>query len=103
MTTFRMFVPKRHGRSLLHFRAPQITPQSVIHISATEASEVFDPPPISGQSFFGFIGDASITVQNVSPGNGDVDFIVFVDFSSPLNVVTDITIMDPPEQIIMGT
>lgn len=102
MVTFRMWVPKRKGRSLLHFRSPQIQPNSVVHISATEATDL-GPQTFTGQTFGAFIGDASITVQNVSPGQGVVDFVVFVDFAIPLNVVTDITILDPPAQIIIGS
>jgi hypothetical protein len=102
MVSYRMWVPNRQGRSVLHFRTAEITPRSVVHISATEATPL-DPPVLSGQNFGGFIGDASITVQNVSPGDGVVDFVVFVDFFAPLNVVTDITILDPPKQIVIGS
>lgn len=75
---------------------------SVVHISATEATAL-GPPVLFGQNFDGLIGSAGFTVQNVSPGNGVVDFVVFVDWPRPLNIVTDITIFDPPAKIIIGT
>ncbi len=103
MKTFRMWVPKRQGRCALHFHDTEITPNSVIHISASEATAITHPQSFSGQSFGLNFGGASITVQNVTPGNGVVDFYVFVDFHAPLNVATDITILDPPVQVIIGT
>jgi hypothetical protein len=48
-------------------------------------------------------GAASITLQNVSVRDGGVDFNVFVDWATPINLVTDITILDPPAQIVIGT
>jgi hypothetical protein len=103
MVSYRMWLPNRKGRSLLHFRAGEITPKSVVHISATEATAL-GPPLIDGsQNWSAFIGAASVTVQNVSPGDGVVDFIVNVDWNSPLNITMDITILDPPRQLIVGT
>jgi hypothetical protein len=98
-----MWVPNRRGRCALHFHDSEITPNSVIHISASEATAIANPPPIFGQSFSLNFGSASISVQNVTPGNGVVDFYVVVDFHAPLNVATDITIFDPPVQVIIGT
>ena len=103
MITFRMWVPNRKGRADLHFTAPDIHANSVIHISASEATGIFDPPPLFGQSFSIIFGAASITVQNISVREGAVDFYVVVDWPDPLNIVTDITIFDPPAQIIIGT
>jgi hypothetical protein len=104
MTTFRMWVPSRMGRADLHFTGPIIKANSVIHISASEASDLFPGQQFGGfsQNFSTIFGAASITVQNVSVREGVVDFYVFVDWPHPLNIVTDITILDPPEQIIIG-
>jgi len=82
-----------------------ITPQSVVHISACEA---FFPP----NNLFGVEGvqrkrgDAAIWVKNVhphgpNPGDtitGGVEFFLQVDWGTPLDVATDITVFDPPEQ-----
>jgi hypothetical protein len=103
MITFRMWVPNRKGRADLHFTAPDIRANSVIHISASEATGLFDPPLLFGQNFSTIFGAASITVQNISVREGAVDFYVVVDWPDPLNIVTDITIFDPPAQIIIGT
>lgn len=82
-----------------------INEQSVIHISACEA---FFPD----NSLFGadgvsrFRGAAPIFVKNIrphgpNPGDnitGGVEFFVEIDWDAPLNIATDITVFDPPEQ-----
>jgi hypothetical protein len=106
MVTFRMWVPNRRGRADLHFTSPDIHAGSVIHISASEATAL-DTAEIffqhGTQTFVPVFGAASITVQNISPRDGAVDFNVFIDWPDPLNIVTDITILDPPAEIIIGS
>jgi len=47
-----------------------------------------------------FVGNANVTVNNISPHgppddpNHGVTFVVTVDWRSPLNIVTDITVLD---------
>jgi hypothetical protein len=104
MTTFRMWVPNRKGRADLHFSSPAIKANSVVHISVSEATPL-TPGVLGGfgQNFSTNFGAASITLQNVSVREGAVDFFVFVDWPHPLNLVTDITVLDPPAAIIIGT
>ncbi|MET8625515.1 hypothetical protein ABZW30_17505 [Kitasatospora sp. NPDC004669] len=102
MVSYRMWVPQRQGRSVLHFNDSEITPQSVVQVAATEATDL-GPPVFVGQNWGVLIGAASITVENVCVRDGGVDFVVNVDWSSPLNVSTDITILDPPAQYIVGS
>jgi hypothetical protein len=48
-----------------------------------------------------FRGNAAIGVRNIHPhddGGGGVEFFLEVLFDRPLNVVTDITVEDLPEQ-----
>jgi hypothetical protein len=105
--TFRMWVPQRQGRADLHLRSPQINNFSVVHISVSEASKLDTATllPVRqgvGQTFTANFGDAAITLQNVSVRDGAVDFRVFVDWDSPLDLVTDITIFDSPAEVIIG-
>ena len=104
MTTFRMWVPSRKGRADLHFSSPTIKASSVVHISVSEATPLA-PGVLGGfgQNFSSNFGLASITLQNVSVREGAVDFYVFVDWRDPINLVTDITVLDPPTQIIIGS
>ncbi|KXY43671.1 hypothetical protein COM24_29970 [Bacillus toyonensis] len=104
MATIRMWVPKRKDRAHLRLTSPVIKWNSVVHISVSEATEL-EPNQLFGQNFPTVFGAASITVQNISVRDGVVDFNVFVDWSTPLNIVTDITILEPPADgnIIIGT
>ena len=80
-----------------------INGRSVVHISACEATAL--PPPQLGtpQDFIAstrFRGAAVIGVRNVHPhddGGGGVEFVLEVNWGSPLNIVTDITVEDPAE------
>jgi hypothetical protein len=103
MPTFRMWVPNRRGRAPLHFFSPAINANSVVHVSASEATGLGPPLIGGGQNFSTNFGSASITVQNISVREGAVDFNVFVDWPTPLNVMTDITILEPPAQVVIGT
>lgn len=99
-TTFRMYLWGRQGRRVENFRAPQITRHSVVHISVSEATAI--PPQSFTPIFDRFVGAANITVHNISPSDGRVDFVVTVEWGAPLNIVTDITIFDPPQETVVG-
>ncbi|GAA0709841.1 hypothetical protein [Dokdonella soli] len=85
-----------------------IDQNSVIHIAASEGvvdtGSLFGPLAAISRTR----GDAPIYVKNVRPhgddgGGGGVEFYLQVDWNSPLNVVTDITVVDPAEQgVIVG-
>jgi len=103
MVSYRMWVPNRRGGVDLHFSSPEIKKISVVHISVSEATALDSVSLLGGQTFVPNFGAASITLQNVSVRDGTVDFYVFVDWSSPLNLLADITILDPPTQVIIGS
>lgn len=73
---------------------------SVVHVAICEGrqeelvGDVLD-------SIDRFRGAAPMFVKNVHPHNdngGGVEFYIEIDWGSPLTVVTDITVLDPPEQ-----
>jgi len=76
-----------------------IDKNSVVHIAASEGHA--DPG-----SSFGIVrtrGDARISVENVRPhgetnAGGGVEFWLAVGWEAPINVVTDITVVDAAEQ-----
>lgn len=76
-----------------------ITSDSVVHISVSEAKRVYD-------YYFGipfihrFMGDARIEVRNVSPRAGAVDFFIYIDWEEELDITVDITLFEPPIEII---
>lgn len=99
-----MWVPNRHGRADLHLGSPDIKSSSVVHISMSEAGGITGGGTFpGGQPFGSFLGSAAITLQNVVVRDGGVDFRVFIDWGSPLNVVADITIIDGPPSVVIGT
>lgn len=75
-----------------------INKDSVIHISASEGAS-------DQGSLFGILrtrGDARISVENVRPHDGGVEFWLSIqlgfDRPPPLTIVLDITVVDPAEQ-----
>lgn len=78
---------------------------SVVHIAASEGV-------VNTTSIFGALasidkqrGDATIQVKNVRTHDnaGGVEFFLQVDWRTPLDIVTDITVVEPPEQgVIVG-
>jgi hypothetical protein len=108
MVTYRMWVPNRKGRVALHLSDSEIKSISVVHVAISEATplgsaSLLGPGGRWTQSFRANFGAASITVQNVSVRDGGVDIYAFVDWTSPLNLYVDITILDPPAAIVIGT
>jgi hypothetical protein len=97
LKTIRHFWGPKQGRTTLNFNWEEINHNSVVLITA---SEYLDTAPPSDEHRF--VGEASITVSNITPHgppfdpNHGVTFVVNVDWGSPLNIVTDITVLDPP-------
>lgn len=98
--TIRHYWGPVQGRVQFNYNWPSINWDSVVLISA---SEYVKQNPSSDD--YRFIGASSITVENIAPhgppydSNHGVTFIVNVDWSSPLNIVTDITLLPPPIEI----
>jgi hypothetical protein len=80
-------------------------PWSVIHstsIVLISASEVrTDDVPRFIPVFERFIGDAPITVRNIAPQEGFVDFWIYVEWQDPLDVAVDIVVLDPPALMVV--
>ena len=78
---------------------PSIHSTSIVLISASECKtdnvQRFTPV------FERFVGDAAITVRNIAPQEGFVDFWIYVDWESPLDVTVDLVIFDPPNQMVV--
>lgn len=95
--TIRKYWGPFQGRTTLNFNWAEINHDSVVMISAAEYS-VTTPPTDEHR----FIGAATITVDNIAPHgppydvNHGVTFVVNVNWGAPLNIVTDITVLDEP-------
>ncbi|MCX4750495.1 hypothetical protein OG455_34145 [Kitasatospora sp. NBC_01287] len=66
-----------HGVFKLTFTVPGVTSDSVVMVSMTELANGSNLP---------FVGDATLTVHNVAPGNGTVQLRGEVDWDSDLSV-----------------
>jgi hypothetical protein len=90
------------GRFRVNWQIPGvINSDSVVVITASEYNPE-DVPPGFNNERRRFLGDANIWVSNISPhGDGSpnfgVEFAINVDFPTPLFVVVDITVLDPPQ------
>lgn len=88
--TIRKYWGPLHGRASLNYNWPAIDQDSVVVITASEYNS----------QHVRFIGAGSVTVANIAPHgppydpNHGVTFVVNVNWGSPLNVVTDITLLD---------
>ena len=97
-----------NGRHRHNFNWPVIrSRQAVVHITAAEiipggVSEVIGPNGTTEQDYMYNLGDANVWFSNVSPHFNDhfsgeaggVEFIVNVDFPSPIDVAVTITVED---------
>jgi hypothetical protein len=101
--SIRVFWSPRNGVQAMNFNWPPINANSVVLVTASE----YDPNAQASEdgSDKRFVGDANIRVNNISPHgppsdpNHGVGFRLEVDFDRPLNVCTDITVLDDAPQI----
>jgi hypothetical protein len=88
------------GRNVLNHNWDAIDHDSVVLISVSEFN--FDG---FTDDHHRFVGAATITVCNISPHgpqydqNHGVQFAVQIDWETPLNIVTDITVLDKPVDV----
>lgn len=100
--SIRQYWRNLQGRVPLNFNWDVINNDSVVLISVSEYSIDVANPGESPR----FVGDANVTVSNISPhgppydGNRGVTFVVTVDWPQPLNIVTDITVLDAAPEFI---
>jgi hypothetical protein len=85
--------------TVLRVTWPPIHSTSVVLISASECrtDNVQRFTPV----FERFVGDAAITVRNISPQEGFVDFWIYVDWEKPLDVAVDLVVLDPPNLMVV--
>ncbi|KAL9630031.1 MAG: hypothetical protein Q9164_006615 [Protoblastenia rupestris] len=95
--TIRKFWGPFQGRATLNFKWPVISQDSVVLVTTSEYVG-FTPP----NNEHHFIRAVSVTVENISPHgppsdpNLGVTLIVNIGSNSPLNLVTDITVLEAP-------
>jgi hypothetical protein len=93
----RVFWGSHQGIKRYELRWRPVRFDSVVLISASEG-----PPPAPMQFAMipnRFVGDAVFRVQNISPRDGSVEFVVEVVWPDPLPLWTDVTLFDAADDI----
>lgn len=105
-TSVRYVIRGVKGRVRQNFNMPNIirSRQAVVHITAGEIKPAEPSVVVGGtqQNFMYWLGDADVWVSNISPHfndhfNGEpggVEYILHVDWDSPLDVGVTITVED---------
>ena len=88
----RIFWSKHRGRQNYNLAWDVIRHDSVVLISASEGKQ-----PITPQAPERFVGSATYTVCNIAAQDGNVSFVVSIDWDEPLDLWTDITVFDRGE------
>ena len=101
--TIRILYHSQHGRDRKNFNwhpDPPITKKSVVLMSASEAVTTPGVFGVEEQTNFN-LGDADVSVTNISPHEGGVEFILHVNWPGPLDVMVDLTVLGPREQFFV--
>ena len=102
--SIRVFWAPRDGTAAMNFNWPPINADSVVLVTASE----YDPAALedADRSAKRFVGGAPIRVNNIAPHgppsdpNHGVTFSLEIDWNHPLNVCTDITVLDDAPQVV---
>jgi hypothetical protein len=84
------------GRVLMNFNWDPITEKSAVVIVAAEAKST--GPTLTGTFWSPHRGAADVYVTNIGPHAGGVEFVLHVNWNQPLDVLTDIIVLDNFEQ-----
>lgn len=101
--SIRVFYDDQQGRVRKNVNWGPINKKSAVLITA---SEFFWPGGLGGlEDIRPFLGEANISVSNVGVhgpegGTGGVEFHLHVDWSSPLDVMVTITVLDDIEEYV---
>jgi hypothetical protein len=99
--TIRILYHGQKGRTRMNFNwniTPPITKKSVVVMSAAEAAFIHNQIGGAENASSFHLGEADVFVTNVSPHEGGVEFILHVNWGSPVDVLVDLTVLDPYKQ-----
>ena len=101
--TIRLFYRQQKGRLPMNFNwgiNPPITHRSVVVMSAGEGTLT---PGLGDPADHGTfkLGAADVFVTNVSPHDGGVEFILHANWGTPIDVLVDLTVLDPIEDFFV--
>jgi hypothetical protein len=80
---------------------PLITSSSIVLVSVCECKAYdYSVPSFTSRIPERFIGAAPVVVKNVAPQQGRVEIVIEVRSNDPLDVITDIVVLDRPEVVV---
>lgn len=98
--SIRVLYRGQQGRIRKNFNWPPIKLDSAVIVTAAEFTPIFDGP-MGGPKTLGRpnLGAANVYVTNIGPHGpepevGGVEFLLHVDWESPLDVIVTITVLD---------
>ena len=102
--SIRIIYRNEQGRSRKNWNWDAITKRSAVLVTAAEWRAGADPFDSSGRPN---LGEANVYVTNIGPhdpegGTGGVEFLLHVDWDSPLHVQVTITVLDQIESIVVA-
>ena len=105
VSAIRIFWRMNPGRNVVNLNWPALSADSVVSVQASEYAVGSQQLPDSTEQRF--IGDANVTVENVTPHgppfdpNRGVTFVVNVAWNGQLNICTDVALLaDAPQQVL---
>ncbi|MBO3086381.1 hypothetical protein [Cellulomonas fengjieae] len=101
--SIRLIYRNQQGRIPKNFNWDPITKRSAVVITAAEWKAGRDPIDATGRPH---VGDADVYVTNIGPhdpegATGGVEFVLHVDWGSPLHIQVTITVLDPVEDVLV--
>ncbi len=87
--------------TILRVVLDSISSTSIVLISASQCSIDTDTTQVFTPVIKRFVGSAPITVRNIAPQDGFVDFWIYVDWEEPLDVAVDVVVLDPPTWMVV--
>jgi hypothetical protein len=76
---------------------PLITAKSIVLVSASECRPYdYSVPSFTSRVPPRYVGDAPIVIKNVAPQDGLVQVVINVAWDHPLEVITDLVVIDAP-------
>lgn len=102
--SIRVIYRDQQGRQQKNFNWPPITKSSAVLVTAVEWRAGNDPFDERGRPN---VGAANVYVTNIGPhdpegGSGGVEFVLNVDWDSPLNIQVTITVFEPIETFMVA-
>ncbi len=87
--------------TILRVVLDSISSASIVLISASQCNIDTDTTQVFTPVIKRLVGNAPITVRNIAPQDGFVDFWIYVDWEEPLDVAVDIVVLDPPTWMVV--